>query len=689
MGTRQGHDGRAAGKPKPGFRIELNGLRGLAIAMVVAYHIFFDRVSGGVDIFLMISAFLLTGSFVSRLEAGRKPGVLNYWGRVFKRLLPPAVIVIAATVAVLQAVYPPHRWRIILNEALASLSYTQNWFLAQSAVDYYAPDRSEASPLQHFWSLSIQGQVFLIWPLLIVAGAGLAKLSGWSVRRSLGWIFAVVAAGSFGWSVWATADNQTFAYFDTFARLWEFAFGSLLAIGLPLLERRLGYGPQLAPEQGRGRRVRAALGWIGLLAMLAVGLVVDVAGLFPGYIALWPLTAAAAVMIAGRTATNWGVDRWLASAPLQWLGEISYALYLVHWPLLVCWLTLMERPQAGVGEGLVVIVVSLLSAFLLTRLVDQPIRRSRSLDASGWRQLAVILVALAVDLAPIIGTNIVFEQRRQSLAAQSERDNPGAAVLTGDLSELGDPEAPTLPLVQDLPFDFVTFEADCDPAWAPADGPLAARCATKPWGDPDKLIVAIGSSRTQQMSAALLPLAQAHDYKVVALLLGGCPFGSDDEEQCGEWNTQLIDYLVELRPRAVFTATTAIVPFGRETIMPDTVAAIGRLSAAGIDVIGLRDQPRLPAVPVCEQTPPSPDCIMATSDIYEAIDPNAELVAAATGPGRMLAIDLLPWICPDGLCQPTIGNVHVYVDVYHLSQTYAETLAPMLDADLRAAGWRW
>ena len=680
---------RAGTIDRAGFRPELNGLRGLAIALVVVYHVFFGRVSGGVDIFLMISAFLLTGSFVNRIDAGRPLGITGYWLRVFKRLLPPAAIVIAASLAMLQPVFAPERWRIILDEALASLTYTQNWLLAYSAVDYYAPDRSQASPFQHFWSLSIQGQVFVVWPLLILLGLGLAKLIGRSVRTALGLVFGLVLAASLGFSIWATAENQTFAYFDSFTRAWEFAFGSLLGLALPLLERRFGYGPQVAAERGRGRGLRVLLGWAGIIAMLALGLVVDVAGLFPGYIALWPLAAAAAVIIAGRTGVPWSADRWLATPPMQWLGEISYAFYLVHWPLLVAWLTLRERPQAEPLEGLGLIAASLVLAAALTRLVDQPIRRSAWLAASSRRQLATIGLALLVGLVPILDTELRFERHRQHLAAESLRNNPGAAVLTGAELEAADEDAPALPLPQDLPYDFTNYDTACDPDLLPAAGPLAAHCAAVSWGDPDKLIVAIGSSRTQQWSAALLPLAQAHDYHVVALMFPGCPFGSRNADACGEWNDLLIDHLVELKPRAVFTSTTQIIPLGREAILPGTRAAIARLTAAGIDVIGMRDQPRLPSRSACQQTPPRAACTFDTKTIYQPRDINAGPLAAERAPGRLLAIDLVGWICPDDRCRPIIGNVHVYLDINHLSATYAATMAPMLDAELQAAGWRW
>ncbi len=152
--------------PRPGHRAELQGLRAVAIGMVVAYHIFLGRVSGGVDVFLLISAFLLTGTFASRLEKGAPLRVGRYWIKAFKRLLPPAVVTILGVLLLVRLFFPGYRWREVIAQALASTFSVENWHLADAAVDYYAVDRTQASPLQHFWSLSIPGQVFLLWPLL-------------------------------------------------------------------------------------------------------------------------------------------------------------------------------------------------------------------------------------------------------------------------------------------------------------------------------------------------------------------------------------------------------------------------------------------------------------------------------------------------------------------------------------------
>ncbi len=294
--------GAAAGSgPAPRrFRPELHGLRGAAIGLVVIYHVFIGRVSGGVDVFLFISSFLLTGTIAARLERGDAVRVPTLLARTFKRLLAPAAVVVLATLAGAKLWMPPSTWPNLLDDALGSLLHVQNWVLIDRSVDYAARD-SGTSPLQHFWSLSVQGQIFVLWPLLM-AGAGLlARAVGWRPRRALVLVFAVIGAASLAWSIISTSANQPVAYFDTAARAWEFAAGSLLALVLPQLEKAMA---------ARGVALRVAAGWLGLVGLISCGIVLDVDGAFPGWIAAWPLACAALVLVAGSTGVRAAADRY-------------------------------------------------------------------------------------------------------------------------------------------------------------------------------------------------------------------------------------------------------------------------------------------------------------------------------------------------------------------------------------------
>lgn len=251
------------------YRPELQGLRALAVALVVVYHVWFNRVSGGVDVFFLVSGFLLTGQLVRAAQRG--PIALRpLWGRMATRLLPVALTVLLTTVAAAILVLPEGRWFQTIREVAASALFLQNWRLAADAVDYAAQNNT-ASVVQHFWSLSIQGQVFVAWPLLVVLVVLIARRAGAELRDYLTLALVGVVVTSLSYSVALTATAQPLAYFHTLTRLWEFALGGLLALGVDRVPLSRG--------------TRTVLGWTGALGLLLCGFVLQVGSVFPGYAA--------------------------------------------------------------------------------------------------------------------------------------------------------------------------------------------------------------------------------------------------------------------------------------------------------------------------------------------------------------------------------------------------------------------
>ncbi|MCU1555281.1 MAG: acyltransferase [Arthrobacter sp.] len=259
----------------------------------------------------------------------------------------------------------------------------KNWSLAASAVDYAAADHSAASPLQHYWSQSIQGQVFILWPLIFAAGALIAKKTATSYRLVLAYAFGAVFAFSLICSIYETSTNQALAYFDTRARLWEFALGSLLAIVLPMVKY--------------SSATRVIMGWAGVAGMISCGVLLQVQQQFPGFVALWPTLSACMIITAGDSGSRYGLDRILASRPLTFLGGNSYALYLWHWPLLVIFLNVSGRETAGPVAGAGIIAVSLLLAILSTRYVEKPIRTWEWASTGIWRP-TIVLISSGYDV---------------------------------------------------------------------------------------------------------------------------------------------------------------------------------------------------------------------------------------------------------------------------------------------------
>ncbi len=425
---------RAGGEGKTTFRPEIQGLRSLAVLMVVSYHIWFGRVSGGVDVFLLISAFLMTVQFVSRYEDARPVSLVRHWLHLFWRLLPAVVVVLLGTLAATYVFIPPRtRWIEIVSQGWASLFYVENWLLQRQVVNYYAADHSLASPFQHFWSLSIQGQVFILWPAIFVATAWVCRRLNLRYRAVLLGVFGLIFAVSLAYSIYFTAANQELAYFDTFARLWEFALGTLVALLLPYLRP--------------GRGLRSVLGWAGVAAMLSCGALLQVQTAFPGFVALWPTLAAVAVIVAGgQSGSRFGVDRILSSKLLVGLGSTSYALYLWHWPLLVITLVWIGQDHADAITGTLIVGASLLLAFLTTRFVEQPLRAWRWPEAKRRRLALSVFVCLAVAAAPMVQFGYQQQMAKNIIASQNADDNPGGArALLPGYVDLVSEGARTLP----------------------------------------------------------------------------------------------------------------------------------------------------------------------------------------------------------------------------------------------------
>ncbi|GAB3447602.1 acyltransferase family protein [Streptomonospora sediminis] len=670
--------GTAAASPAPGsrYRPEIQGLRAVAVVLVAVYHIWFNRVSGGVDVFLLLTGFLITGSLVRAVERGGSVGFASFIARLVRRLVPAAAVVLASVSAAALVLLPASQWQAVADQVFASALYFENWHLALNAVDYMAQN-SAASPLQHFWSLSIQGQFYLLWPPLIAAAAFAAARLGVPVRRAVLVPLGVVCAGSLAYSVYITAADQPWAYFDTGARLWELALGGLLAL-LPPVPRLPG-------------TVRAVLGWLGLAALVLCGAVVDVSTLFPGYIALLPTLAAALVLAGGGSGRRWGADRLLSWGPLTRLGDLAYALYLWHWPVLVCYLEATGRTAPGLLGGCLVLLVSVLLAAATKVLVQDGLARLERIPRGRvWSLAAAVVVLAPVAAGASLWSDRLEQQRAQraELAASQVR-YPGAQVLTDPEVAEQLPDAPVLPAPADAKADQnQAYDDGCHAGMAETE---AVVCTYGP-DSAEHTIALVGASRTAHWFAALREAARPNGWQVVSLTKSGCQFSTDpptdDGEpfpECTEWRAGAMAELKRLRPDAVLTSSTRATHAG-ETVHPGFVDRWRQLDAMGIDVIGIRDLPRINYEGAqCVEANGPGECVSPESWSHAGSDPAQRRSGI---PGNVSLIDLTEYVCPGGRCPAVIGNVLVFWDHSHLTATYSRTLAPMLEEQVKSAtGW--
>jgi peptidoglycan/LPS O-acetylase OafA/YrhL len=664
---------------KSKFRPEIQGLRSLAVLMVVTYHVWFGRVSGGVDVFLLISAFLMTLQFVGRYDQRSPMALLKHWLHLYRRLLPAAATVILATLAASYVVLPRTRWLDIISQSWASLFYAENRLLQSQAVDYYATDHSLASPLQHFWSLSIQGQVFILWPVIFAASAFVARKYRLRYRSLLMYVFGAVFLISLIYSIIFTAASQAQAYFDTGARLWEFALGTLVALLLPGLR---------IPKAGR-----VVLGWLGIAAMLSCGIILNVETAFPGFTALWPTLAAACVIAAGQTGSRFGADRILSSKPLVGLGDNSYALYLWHWPVLVLSLAWTGKEHAGPLSGAIVIGASLVLAYFTTKYIEKPWRQWKWPEVNRRRAALSIALCLLAVVVPLGGIELQQNLATQALEAEADRNNPGALALVPGFVNHADANAAMLPPAEQLPQDWAGLSGPCTGNLEPEEMLQPACSEGEVPANSTKTVLVLGDSHAQQWLAAIGEVAKQKGWTVYAILEGGCkvtPAGGEATPDCAAFNEAVRNHVAAHRPDAIMMVGTEAAPSSpSETLTPGFEDVARSWTDQGIDVVAIRDNPRF--------TFNMADCVVTKgAENQECRPPQASSLApespfaALQGKiSRLSFVDMTDLICDGTSCPGVVGNTFVYLDDNHLSRTYVASMSSVFGERLMTAtGWK-
>ncbi|OLT43097.1 acyltransferase [Saccharomonospora sp. CUA-673] len=654
---------------KARFRPELQGLRALACLLVVIYHVWLDRVSGGVDVFFFVTGFLITGQLYRASARGRiKFGAT--WGRIFKRLLPAMATVLVATVIAGYFLLSEGRWEQTVGEVVASALFFENWQLAAQQADYFAQN-DQASLLQHFWSLSIQGQFYIVWPLLIALFVFAFKKFGWDLRIALFGLLSVLFAGSLAYSVYLTNVDQQFAYFSSLTRVWEFALGGLVML---MIDRIV-----------INRGLRIVMGWLGVIGLVSCGMVLQVGTMFPGYVALWPVVSAALVLLAGQTGTVFGADKFLSSRPLRYLGNISFSLYLWHWPLLLFYVMVREQSTVGLRGGAAIIAASLVLAALTYHLVEKPVGNAKSIDTrSIWGSYRLVAASLAVVLATAGAWQVAAVQKANFEPPENDPRHPGAAVL-----EPGGPQAAAdaepIPPYAALPKEFDSFTSEeCRRS---DKNEIVAICYDGVEDNPSRRIVVAGDSHSQQFNAALRPAAHEAGWQIISMGRGGCPLTNHapNNPECAAWNETVMQEILEIQPDAVFTIATRDAHPGREEITPEGYVDQWRtLSEAGIPVIAARDNPRFDvSLADCAENrgPEDPSCSRPRDRVYAEIPPYDEVPNMPQG---VHFLDFGDYFCEGDVCPPMIGNILVYMDNNHITKTYMKTMAPIVQRELSA-----
>ncbi len=732
----------------PGYRADIQGLRALAVVLVLLYHAGVPWLPGGfagVDVFFVISGYVITGLLVGEVLRTGSVDLRRFWSRRARRLLPASALVLVTTALLTLTLLPQVRWRETGWDVVTSGLYVVNWRLADRSVDYLAED-SVASPVQQYWSLAVEEQFYLVWPLLLLLAAGLARRRGLRTVPVVALLLGlVVVLPSFAWAVHLSATSPPEAYFVTTTRLWQLGVGALVALGSAWWSR--------VPVP-----LATVLAWGGPAVVVAGAMLTGAQTAWPGWAALVPTLGTAAAIIGGVRASEvlgpLRVHRW---AVLQWIGALSYSLYLWHWPLLVVAEARLGELSVWTGLGVVLLCVAPAVAGYL--LVEQPVRHARGRWARPAAGLAV--GALCTVLAAATGWQLVREVDRQVRTNEAAAgDAEGAGALQDDGTRTGDDgavagddgtgtaddgahgaagdqdgaggaagdqdgaagtsgsggrEVPSgtdgapspgldgvdlspasitpdpLEATRDVP---ALYDEGCD-----ADTEEVVRCS---YGDPegDLHVAVVGDSKIAQWMGALDQLGEERGWRVDVYYRSACPWSATpvefedeaDAQACRSWGAEVTQRLVDRPPDVVLTSSVKSQGRAEDGELSGEVLAQGmaqlwqEVGAAGVPVVAVADTPQPGDLQVYACVADHRGDLGRCTFDGNSGSGTGPLLGAVEQVETSTFVTMNDWVCPgQDECPPVVGGVLVYRQGSHITDTYARSLSDVLGDRLQVA----
>jgi len=665
----------------PRIRGDIQALRALAVLLVVAYHFWPEGpVRGGyvgVDVFFVISGFLITSHLVRSMEAGTF-SFRAFWSRRARRLLPVAIVVIGVVVVATPVLAPQTMWRETALQAVASSLYVQNIALTLSSVDYLAED-GVATPLQHYWSLSLEEQFYILWPILLVGAVVLGRRAG-RPRKAVVVAIVVVAAISFVASIGLTGVFPGAAYFVPVTRAWEFAVGAAVFL--------------LTSRYGLHRRLRLVLLASGTVLVIVPAFVYDAQTSFPGAAALVPVLGAGAMIAA---AYNQGaVGAILNARPLRAIGDASYSLYLWHWPIAVFAFIAIRSADAALPQPLVAAIlfgIAIPVSILSKKYVEDAAMPGGSLSRLRVAPKALVVLPGATVVVVLAASSLLYADHGLRAELSAER----AAALAADDGclgagvELRDDCGP-----QPLVAPAVLAEDDLPPVYSEGcqAGPREERLISCSWGRPSPVRVAlVGDSHAASWFPALERAAAEQGWQLVTFLKSSCRWstyqdsgGPIEHASCVSWNDQLSRELVTGDFDAIVTGY-----YSRPLAVQDLEAVATGFAEAWAPVpddthiIAMVDTPQISDESVlclfgsladpasCESEPVG---LNTSTDVLRR--------AVASTPSSTV-VDLSSAFLDDGDARTVAGGLVVWRDAHHFTASFSRTLSPVLESAISEA----
>jgi peptidoglycan/LPS O-acetylase OafA/YrhL len=645
-------------------RKDIQGLRAIAVLLVLVFHVWPAALPGGyvgVDVFFVISGYLITGLLLRELETTGSVSLAEFYARRIARLLPAAAVVLALT-ALLIPLLPQTMWKGSLFEVLSSSLYVENWRLATQAVDYLAAEDS-ASPVQHFWSLSIEEQFYLFWPLLILGAKALSKDRSWPLRSCLKGFLSLVIILSLAFSILQTYARDETAYFATQTRIWELGFGGMIALW--------------GAFKVRGQ-LSSLMTISGLALIFGAAMAFGRQTPFPGAAALVPVVGTVLILIGNSAGELKGPLRILAIPAFQVVGDLSYSLYLWHWPIVVWWKAVSGRDLLLTLDGSIVIALSFALAFASKRWIEDPFRPGGA-RRLGWPgAIGFSLAPVALSLASYVGYVMPAEIHRQVPSALY----PGAESLAAGASvPKVNSYAPSLAFLKDDQFE--GYELGCHVGrWSSAPkfcryGSASARYK----------IMLVGDSHAANWAPALKLLAQSRDWHLTVATKSGCSLvdrvidlGGRPYKSCLKWGRSIVEEVRRSVPDVLLVTNIRQSRLyepdvSKAQAVENFVTALGRtwsgLHSDRTRIIALVDTPRVP-IKLSERCLRDPaDCSTPKGRALK-IDP---IRLVGIGFPKIDIIDMNHLFCDDHQCPAVIGNVLVWRDSNHFTASYSASAA--------------
>ncbi|MGQ0843784.1 MAG: acyltransferase family protein [Sporichthyaceae bacterium] len=675
-------------KFKPGVRTDIQGLRALAVGLIIVYHLWPQSFHGGfvaVEVFFVVSGFLITSHLLSK-PPGSGRDLIDFWMRRVRRLLPAALFVLVATMLLARLVAPETVWRNHATEGIASALYFQNWELANQSVDYMAADRA-ASALQHYWTLSVEEQFYAVWPLLVVAAVVAARRLKARLETTVLAGVSMLFLGSLAWSILYTQTNPEKAYFVTPTRVWEFATGALLATLVAIFGKRAA--------AARHKRVYGELLVWGGYAALAFGLVTYHGTDYPGYKALLPVLGTAAI-IAGYSERGPNPNLLLRNRPSQLLGDTSYSVYLWHWPLIVL-VPYATGHELTFVESFVVaaagIALGVLTKFQVEDRFRRPKKGQKVVVPFRWAAVGMAgVVALGMLQISEVDRNEGAAVRELQLAAASTDPCFASSALRADNDcSIGEvPKSVPSPALAPRDRSF-SYAHDCQTK-VPFN--TVKRCV---FGDKtaEKNVALVGNSHAIHWLPGLHQVALKEKFKITTYFTEQCfattvriEFSTPEQtENCHRWGSQV---LKETSSKAFDLVVTSNRTYKQpvekgprnEVFQKGYREFVEQWLDSDRKVLVIRDTPlpdaTLESVPDClAQNPKNPAACSGERNKWIRTDPLAD-AARTIEDKRVSVANLSDWFCSKARCPSVIGRATVYFDASHMTATYSRSLAPVL-----------